>query len=252
MEIALDSYGGLGLSANQLGINKRVCLIRVREHDYFLVNPVITEKSQEGFIFFEGCLSIPKTMEIPLRTIRSTKIKVQTDNLGELEFEVNPDGDKEQVSDETLLTVVVQHEIDHLEIGPMYAKKEEYWLNVTNGKYKRADKPEFDNLDVRFPGTYIKVTGDNVVERYLDDDLEETLVVDDEFNQGSFLLASMIPTTYERVSTMGTATLWKMLMLAWSYKFKLAIPKKQDKTDFVGGLSRLLKVGYSRNVLKLD
>jgi DNA polymerase elongation subunit (family B) len=142
--------------------------------------------------------------------------------------------------------------IDHLEIGPMYAKKEEYWLNVENGKYKKADNPSFDNLDTRFPGKYLKVTGDNIVERYLDDDLEETLTVDDEFNQGSFLLASMIPTTYERVSTMGTATLWKMLMLAWSYKFKLAIPKKQDKTDFVGGLSRLLKVGYSRNVLKLD
>jgi DNA polymerase elongation subunit (family B) len=51
---------------------------------------------------------------------------------------------------------------------------------------------------------------------------------------------------------MGTATLWKMLMLAWSHKYKLAIPKKQEKTEFVGGLSRLLKVGYSRNVLKLD
>jgi DNA polymerase elongation subunit (family B) len=51
---------------------------------------------------------------------------------------------------------------------------------------------------------------------------------------------------------MGTATLWKMLMLAWSYKHGLAIPAKQDKTDFVGGLSRLLKVGYSKNVLKLD
>ena len=142
--------------------------------------------------------------------------------------------------------------IDHLEIGPMYAKKEEYWLNTTNGKYKRADNPAFNDLDKRFPGVYIKTTGDDIVERYLDDDLEETLVVDDEFNQGSFLLASMIPTTYERVSTMGTATLWKMLMLAWSYKFKLAIPKKQEKTDFVGGLSRLLKVGYSKNVLKLD
>ena len=115
MEIALDSYGGLGLSANQLGIDKRVCLIRVREHNLFLVNPIITERSKDGFIFFEGCLSIPKTMEIPLRTIRSTKIKVKTDNLGELEFEVNPDGDKDQVSDETLLTVVVQHEIDHLD-----------------------------------------------------------------------------------------------------------------------------------------
>jgi DNA polymerase elongation subunit (family B) len=76
--------------------------------------------------------------------------------------------------------------------------------------------------------------------------------VDDEFNQGSFLLASLLPTTYERVSTMGTATLWKMLMLAWSYKHKLAIPEKQDKGNFVGGLSRLLKVGFSRNVLKLD
>ena len=140
--------------------------------------------------------------------------------------------------------------IDHENIGKMYANKEEYWLNVQNGKYKKLS--EFDGLDVKFPGVYIKTTGDNLVERYLDDDLEETLKVDQEFNQASFLLASMIPTTYERVSTMGTATLWKMLMLAWSYKHNLAIPAKQSKTDFVGGLSRLLKVGYSKNVLKLD
>jgi DNA polymerase I len=142
--------------------------------------------------------------------------------------------------------------IDHDKIGSMYAKKEEYWLNIKNGKYKRADNPAFENLDTRFPGTYIKVKGDEIVERYLDDDLEETLLVDDEFNQGTFLLASMVPTTYERISTMGTATLWKMLMLAWSYKYKLAVPEKQSKQDFVGGLSRLLRVGYSKDVLKLD
>ena len=142
--------------------------------------------------------------------------------------------------------------IDHTEIGPMYAKKEDYWFNVKNGKYKKADNPQFDDLDTRFPGTYIKTTGDKIVEQYLDDDLDETLRVDDEFNQGSFLLASLVPTTYERVSTMGTATLWKMIMLAWSYKYNLAIPEKQGKTDFVGGLSRLIKVGYSTNVLKLD
>jgi DNA polymerase elongation subunit (family B) len=140
--------------------------------------------------------------------------------------------------------------IDHANIGKMYAAKEEYWLNTQNGKYKKAS--DYQDLDVKFPGVYIKTTGDNLVERYLDDDLEETLAVDKEFNQASFLLASMIPTTYERVSTMGTATLWKMLMLAWSYKHGLAIPEKQSKTDFVGGLSRLLKVGYSKNVLKLD
>ena len=140
--------------------------------------------------------------------------------------------------------------IEHTDIGKLYREKEEYWLNTQNGKYKKAS--EYQDLDIKYPGVYIKTTGDNLVERYLDDDLEETLAVDKEFNQGSFLLAAMIPTTYERVSTMGTATLWKMLMLAWSYKHKLAIPAKQSKTDFVGGLSRLLKVGYSKNVLKLD
>jgi DNA polymerase I len=142
--------------------------------------------------------------------------------------------------------------IPHEDIGSMYARKEEFWLNTQNGKYKRANKPEFDNLDTRFPGVYIKTTGDDIVERYLDDDLEETLAVDEEFNQGTFLLSSMLPTTYERASTLGTATIWKMIMLAWSYKHGLAIPQKESKTEFVGGLSRLLKVGYSKNVLKLD
>jgi DNA polymerase elongation subunit (family B) len=51
---------------------------------------------------------------------------------------------------------------------------------------------------------------------------------------------------------MGTATLWEIQMRAWSYKHKLAIPAKNEKTEFVGGLSRLLKVGYSTDVLKLD
>ena len=142
--------------------------------------------------------------------------------------------------------------IDHLDIGPFYKNKDEFWLNVNNGNYKKANNPAFDNLDTKFPGVYKKISGDKLVEMYLDDDLDETLQVDQEFNQGSFLLAAMIPTTYERVSTMGTATLWKMLMLAWSYKHNIAIPAKQGKTDFVGGLSRLLKVGYSKNVLKLD
>jgi len=140
--------------------------------------------------------------------------------------------------------------IDHENIGKMFLNREEYWLNINNGNYKKAS--DYQDLDIKFPDVYKKITGDKLVEMYLDDDLDETLKVDQEFNQGSFLLAAMIPTTYERVSTMGTATLWKMLMLAWSHKHGLAIPAKESKTDFVGGLSRLLKVGYSKNVLKLD
>jgi DNA polymerase elongation subunit (family B) len=143
--------------------------------------------------------------------------------------------------------------IDHTKIGPMYAEKDEYWLNIENGKYKKVGvDSKVDEVCFRRGDIYIKTTGDNIVERYLDDDLEETLIVDDEFNQGTFLLASLVPTTYERVSTMGTATLWKMVMLAWSYKHGLAIPEKKERRNFVGGLSRLLKVGYSKDVLKLD
>jgi DNA polymerase elongation subunit (family B) len=143
--------------------------------------------------------------------------------------------------------------IDHTSIGPMYAKKEEYWLNTDNGNYKKVGMdPKVDEICVRRGDVYVKTTGDDIVERYLDDDLDETLIVDDEFNQATFLLASLVPTTYERASTMGTATLWKMVMLAWSYKNGLAIPKKEEKRNFVGGLSRLLKVGYSKDVLKLD
>ncbi len=143
--------------------------------------------------------------------------------------------------------------IDHGKIGSLYENKEEYWLNIGNGNYRKVGQDKkIDEVCSKNPNVYIKTTGDDLVERYLDDDLEETLKVDQEFNQGSFLLSTMIPTTYERVSTMGTATIWRQIMLAWSYKHNLAIPSKEEKTDFVGGLSRLLKVGYSKNVLKLD
>lgn len=114
---ALVENPGLGISATQIGIKKRACLIQFGDEELFLVNPIIKEKSKEGFLFFEGCLSIPSTLRSPIRTIRASKVIVQTDNLGELTFEINPEGDKanESVSKETMMTVIVQHEIDHLD-----------------------------------------------------------------------------------------------------------------------------------------
>jgi len=137
-------------------------------------------------------------------------------------------------------------------IASTYSENKEFYLNIENGKYKSIDEPGLKNLDKRHPKVYKKVNGEKIVEMYLIDDLWETQEVDGQFNQASFLLASMVPTSYERVSTMGTATLWKMLMLAWSYHRGLAVPAKNSKRPFVGGLSRLVKTGYSTNVLKLD
>jgi peptide deformylase len=119
LKAGLSKYPGLGISATQLGIKKRACYIKFGDEEngreLFLLNPVITYRSNEGFLFYEGCLSIPKTVQNPLKTIRACKVVVQTDNLGELTFEINREGDKEQVSVETMMTVIVQHEIDHLD-----------------------------------------------------------------------------------------------------------------------------------------
>ena len=137
-------------------------------------------------------------------------------------------------------------------IGKIYFDNEDYYLNPESGGFKKVGMPGTENLMERFPGKFLEVKGSNIIERYLDDDLYETMVVDEQFNQANFLLSKLVPTTYERLSTMGTATLWKMIMCSWSYKHKLAIPKKLEKRKFTGGLSRLVQVGYSRNVLKLD
>lgn len=137
-------------------------------------------------------------------------------------------------------------------ISKIYEENKSYYFNPKTGGYKLCDTPGLENLLRKHPNVYEEVDGQYIIKRYLEDDIWETLTVDEQFNQASFLLASMVPTTYERVSTMGTATLWKMLMLAWSYKKGLSIPKKDEKRPFVGGLSRLVKTGYSTDVLKLD
>lgn len=156
LEEGMKQYPGLGISATQLGIKKRACLIQFGDEELFLVNPIIKEKSKEGFLFYEGCLSIPRTVERPIRTIRACKVVIDTDNLGELTFEINPDGDKqnESISKETMMTVIVQHEIDHLD--GITIKDRVYTTTITkNQTYGRNDKvvmksPEGEMVEVKF------------------------------------------------------------------------------------------------------
>ena len=156
LEEGLKQHPGLGISATQLGIKKRACLIQFGDEDLFLLNPVIKEKSNEGFLFYEGCLSIPRTIEKPIRTIRACKVVVDTDNMGEMTFEINPEGDRqgEQVSKETMMTVIVQHEIDHLD--GFTIKDRVYTTTVVNKQtYGRNDKvvmksPDGDMVEVKY------------------------------------------------------------------------------------------------------
>ena len=116
---AVTEHQGLGMSANQIGLNKRICVINVREEPLVLVNPTIVEESEEKIMYFEGCLSLPKTMKKPIKTVRSYGVKVKADNFPDvLEFSTK-ERKHEDINalfgDVDLLeSVCVQHEIDHL------------------------------------------------------------------------------------------------------------------------------------------
>lgn len=142
--------------------------------------------------------------------------------------------------------------VDGDKISKIYLENESFYMNPKTGKYRKIGDPGTENLTERFPGSYEIWSGRRIVEQYLDDDLYETMVVDDSFSQSTFLLSKLMPTTYERIATMGTATLWKIIMLSWSFENNLAVPARQERRPFTGGLSRLLRVGYAKNVVKFD
>ena len=102
-----ESENGIGLAANQIGINKRVCVINVKE-PLVLINPRIVERSEEQFMFSEGCLSFPKKY---VRTGRFVSVTIETDNHeGKMVF--TADSDK---IDDAFECACIQHEIDHLD-----------------------------------------------------------------------------------------------------------------------------------------
>lgn len=128
------------------------------------------------------------------------------------------------------------------------------WSDTINKYAHNDENGDWYKINEKNPikDGYVECDGAYIVQRYLLDDLWETEQVDMSFNQASFLLSKIVPTAYSKVCTMGTASLWKLLMCGWSYENNLAIPDYQPKRDFVGGLSRLLECGFARNVVKLD
>ena len=67
---------GIGLAANQVGIDAQVAVVNVRE-PLVLINPKIVSKSDK-VTFYEGCLSYPGK---GVRTERYETIEVKTEQL---------------------------------------------------------------------------------------------------------------------------------------------------------------------------
>ena len=97
---------GVGLAAPQVGEPIRMVVLDVSEEKnnlMTLINPVITQRSQEQEIGEEGCLSLPGIWE---KVSRSTEITLKYTDLEGKEQELHADG---------LLAICIQHELDHLD-----------------------------------------------------------------------------------------------------------------------------------------
>lgn len=104
MIVAMKVNHGIGLAANQVGVDLRVAVVSVENgtKNFAIINPVIMERSKEKETYKEGCLSCPG-VSIPVR--RSKRVVVQCLDLNgtEVAYELTD-----------LDARVFQHEIDHL------------------------------------------------------------------------------------------------------------------------------------------
>jgi peptide deformylase len=96
---------GVGLAATQVDVHKQVIVIDIsetRDQLLVLVNPTILENRGVSD-FEEGCLSVPGIFE---RIERAEWIKVRA---------LDRDGQPFQLEASGLLSVCIQHEMDHLQ-----------------------------------------------------------------------------------------------------------------------------------------
>ena len=99
-------YEGVGLSANQIGMDTRVfVMIRDIEYNDIIVcfNPKIIKKYDECVDFEEGCLSYPDEF---INVKRPDKIDVMYED---------EEGREHKIKLEGFASRVFQHEYDHLE-----------------------------------------------------------------------------------------------------------------------------------------
>ncbi|MBD3246416.1 MAG: peptide deformylase [Candidatus Omnitrophica bacterium] len=105
----MQVHRGIGLAANQGGLDLCLVVIATEESTFQLANPRVVKK--EGRITFtEGCLSFPG---LEVDTVRARKVWVQA---------LNEEGEEVEIEAEDVLAVVFQHEIDHVNGIPFFRR----------------------------------------------------------------------------------------------------------------------------------
>jgi peptide deformylase len=107
-------YGadGVGLAATQVDVHERVIVIdtsEARDDPRVLINPELIAKSEEMSFSDEGCLSVPQIYD---KVMRHARVTVRA---------LNREGEEITFDAEGLLSVCVQHEMDHL-VGKVFVE----------------------------------------------------------------------------------------------------------------------------------
>ena len=102
---------GIGLAAIQVGVAKRVIVMDInrdrdkepKKNPMYFVNPEIIWKSEDKFTYEEGCLSVPNQFA-EIDRPKQCHVKYLDYN-----------GQPQELKADGLLSICIQHEIDHLE-----------------------------------------------------------------------------------------------------------------------------------------
>ena len=124
----MKQLGGVGLSANQVGLDMRIFVMGLGETKIAVFNPEITEYSDTEELFNEGCLSYPG---IVLGIKRPTKIKAKyQDETGQIiEQEFNG-----------LTARIFQHEYDHMNGTDYTDRVSKFKLDYAKKKFENKRK----------------------------------------------------------------------------------------------------------------
>ncbi len=102
MREAMEATNGVGLAANQIGLDMKVFVARVEGKFYAIFNPEIVKISKELVVAKEGCLSVPGTTD---EVVRPYQISLKG-------FDKN--GKRLSIKAWGYQARVFQHEVDHL------------------------------------------------------------------------------------------------------------------------------------------
>ena len=105
MAILMLDNGGIGLAAPQVGRDERIVVLNLSQRPgdtVALLNPVVTDKSDDTWFAIEGCLSFPG---VKVRVERPVEIKVSA-------LDINGDACDLELKEGPARCLL--HEIDHL------------------------------------------------------------------------------------------------------------------------------------------